>query len=147
MPRSYSRIAVLFFLMQQLSLSLHSQEIKEKPQEVYDKEEEVIYDQKRYRVHNNYLTFGAGYIGSSLRNQAQKHTAADFNFHVRYSHFQLGVMMSGTEYLSNNDIQFHVGWGKRVETRPYNLAVFGGATYGTGVLTLVDANGQIYPQY
>lgn len=93
----------------------------------------MIYDGKRYRIHNNYLTLGPGFLGSTIRNQSQKCIAIDFQFHIKTQQFQGGVMMSGNEFQSNNNIQLHVGYGYRRETKATNLAAFVGPTYFTGV--------------
>jgi hypothetical protein len=99
----------------------------------YNRKEEIIHDAKRYRIHNNYLTFGGGFANSTIRNQSQKVVGADFQFHVKRQHFQAGVLMSGEQFLSNNHVQGHIGYGYRRETKFSNLAVFGGPAYFYGV--------------
>lgn len=99
----------------------------------YNRKEEVLYDGKRYRVHNNYLTAGGGFAMASNRKDVQKAVAVDFQFHIRRQHFQAGVMMAGDAFLSNNHVQAHVGYGFRREKRTSNFAIFAGPTYFTGV--------------
>lgn len=101
--------------------------------EKYDRKEEVVYDNKRYRKHNNYLTAGGGFDYASNRSSLQKAIGADFQFHIRRQNFQIGGLMSGEEFLSNNHVQAHVGYGFRRETKSSNLAIFAGPTYFTGV--------------
>jgi hypothetical protein len=124
-------------------MDLHCQ--SEKPVDEYDRKEEILHKSKRYRIHNNYVTFGAGYASSTIRTTTQKVAGGDFQFHIRRQHFQVGVLMSGLEFLANNNIQGHFGYGKRWEDGDYNLAVFGGISYSEGVKTLTDTSGRIYP--
>ena len=118
----------------------------EPKKEVYDNKEEILHRLKRYRLHNNYLTFGGGFMSNSRFSQSQKHVAADFVFHVREQHYSFGVMMSGYDYFSNNQVQMHGCYVKRFETATYNLAFFGGPSYHTGVQTYTDSTG-IKPLY
>jgi hypothetical protein len=113
----------------------------------YFKNEEVIHHAKRYRIHNNYLSFGPGFLGSALRNADQKVLGIDFQWHIRRQHFQTGVMMSGDSYGSNNNLQAHIGYGWRKETTTYNFAWYAGPSYFTGVLTIRDSLQQIKPKF
>jgi len=99
----------------------------------YNRKEEINYQNKRYRIHNNYLTLGGGFLGSTLRDDVQNVVAADYQFHIRRQHFQAGAMMSGEEFLSNNYIQVHLGYGYRIENYNSNFAAFIGPTYFSGV--------------
>lgn len=103
----------------------------EKP--YYDRKEEIIYDGKRYRIHNSYLSLGGGFLQSSIRSTLQKTLGADFQFPIRRMHFQVGAMMSGEGFSSNNHIQGHVCYGFRRERTKNNLALFFGPSYATGV--------------
>ncbi len=82
---------------------------------------------------------GAGYLGSSLRKDAQQNVGFDFNFHIRRQNFQAGLLMSGNQFLSNNNIQTHLGYGWRKEGNTSNFAVYGGLTYFYGVLGIADS--------
>lgn len=104
----------------------------------YRPKEEIIYYGKRYRIHNNYLTLGGGFLNSSIRDQSQKCAGADFVFHLREQHLQVGMMMSGDEFLSNNNVQVHLGYGYRRETHSSNLAAYIGPTWFTGVVPYTD---------
>lgn len=95
--------------------------------------EEVLYDGKRYRLYNNYLTVGAGFLSSSIRHTVQKSVAADYNFHIRRHYFQAGLSMSGDEFLANNNSELRVGYGLRRERNTTNLAAYIGPTFFTGV--------------
>jgi len=104
---------------------------KNKPR--YDRKEEILYDGKRYRKYNNYLTGGGGYLGSTIRTQVQKAIGLDYQFHIRRQYFQSGIMMSGEEFLSNNHLQAHLGYGIREEKNLTNLTLFGGPSFFYGV--------------
>jgi hypothetical protein len=119
--------------------------LKKKPE--YFRKEELIFDGKRYRKYNNYVTVGGGFLVSSLRDDVDKGVGADFHFHIRRQYFQAGVLMSGPEFLSNNNVQGHFGYGLRRERANSNLAIYGGVTYFTGVVTLSDSALGIVPYY
>lgn len=72
-------------------------------------------------------------MGSTLRAQVQKSVGIDYNFHVRRQYFQTGLLMSGEEFLSNNNIGFHACYGIREEKNSTNIALFGGPSIFTGV--------------
>jgi hypothetical protein len=126
-----------------IAASLSGQEIiSEKPKDIkppYFRKEEIIVSGKRYRVHNNYLTAGPGFLSSSLRNTSQKAIGIDFQFHIRRQHFQTGVMMSGEDFGANNNVGAHIGYGYRKETKRNNYAFFVGPSYYTGVTAIQDS--------
>lgn len=131
-------------------ISLAAQENKDslparKQKEEYFRKEEILHAGKRYRRYNNYLTFGAGYLGSTLRSDMQKNIGADFHFHIQKQYFQAGVVMSGIDFLSNNNVQAHFGYGYRQERSNYNLAAYGGISYYTGVIGILDTAGFSVP--
>jgi hypothetical protein len=104
-----------------------------KPELHYYRKEEIIYDGKRYRIHNSYVTVGGGFMQSSIRQGSQKTLGVDFQLPVRKLHFQLGGMVSGYGFGSDNNRQLHVGWGYRRERTGDNLAVYAGPSYYWGV--------------
>jgi hypothetical protein len=110
----------------------------------YDRKEEIIFDGKRYRIHNNYLTFGIGLLQSNIRNQSQKTAGVDFQFHLKKQHFQAGAMMSGDDLFGNNNTQFHCGYGYRREKNTSNVAIYAGPTYFTGVEGAAGAPASFY---
>jgi hypothetical protein len=123
---------------------------KEKPKEEkppYDRKEEILYAGKRYRLYNNYITAGGGFMSSSIRDKEQKNIAINYHFHLRREYFQAGLMMSGEDFLSNNQVQGHFGYGWRKETSKINLGVYGGLTYLNGVIGRTDTVGNPYPEY
>jgi hypothetical protein len=55
--------------------------------------------------------------------------------------------MSGAEFLSNNNIQGHLGYGLRKEKNTSNFAIFGGLSYFTGVIAIEDPKFGLIPLY
>lgn len=115
-----------------------------KPEPAYYKKEEIVHDGKLYRVHNNYLSFGAGILASSIRDQTQRTIAVDFQFPIKTTHFQAGVVLSGESFTSNNTIQAHLCYGLRKETIRSNLAVFIGPSFYTGVKANAAGDAEFY---
>lgn len=128
-----NRFCFLIFMVYGFSMLSQNEKPPASEKPPFDRKEEILYDNKRYRIHNNYITLGAGYNVSSIREDVQQSVNADFQFHIRRHQFQFGAMMSGQEFFSNNNTQLHLGYGLRKETNTANLAVFGGPTYFTGV--------------
>lgn len=114
--------------------------------EYYRKEEILLYG-KRYRIHNNYLSFGPGFMSSTIRSTSQKGLGVDFNFHIRRQYFQAGALMSGETIGSNNHLQAHICYGYRKETKTSNLAFYAGPNYYSGVITQTDPQLGVYPTY
>ncbi len=100
----------------------------------YDRKEEIIDNNKRYRIHNNYLTVGPGFGSSNIRVSEQSIIGLDFNFHIRKQYFQAGILMSGNKFLSNNNLAAHLCYGYRKETNKYNFAFYGGVSYNEGII-------------
>jgi hypothetical protein len=113
----------------------------------YDRREEIISDAKRYRIHNNYLTAGFGYSKSTIRKSEQSTLGIDFNFHIKRQHFQAGILMSGNQFLSNNNLQGHIGYGYRIENEKSNIAFFAGPSYNTGVIDPVFRDTDTIPAH
>lgn len=132
-------LIILIILTSSLQAQVETNTLK-KGQPDYYKNEEIISYGKRYRIHNNYLTAGPGFLSSSLRQPIQKALGIDFQFHIKRQHFQIGGFMSGEDFGSNNNLQAHIGYGIRKENKNYNLAFFAGPSYITGVLTVVDTS-------
>jgi hypothetical protein len=144
----FGTIRHLLYIFILLSIPGFSQ--KEKPREQkppYDRKEEILSAGKRYRLYNNYVTAGGGIMASSIRGKEQKNIGINYHFHIQRQYFQAGLMMSGEEFLSNNQVQGHLGYGWRKETSKINLAFFGGLTYFNGVIGRTDTSGNSYPEY
>lgn len=138
---------VLFIIVLVSSFQCFSQKEKPKERPTYYRKEEILYAGKRYRLWNNYITAGGGIMGSSIRSKEQKNIGINYHFHIQRHYFQAGVMMSGEDFLSNNQVQGHLGYGLRKETTKLNMAAFGGLTYFNGVIGRTDTTGNPYPEY
>ncbi len=57
----------------------------------------------------------------------------DYQFHIRRQYFQTGILMSGEEFLSNNNVQVHACYGIREEKNLTNVCIYGGPSFFTGV--------------
>ena len=95
----------------------------------FNRKKEIVYDGKRYRVYNSYLTFGAGKAYSDIRRNVQSCINADFQFHLTKEYFQMGFFMSGDEFLRNTNLSGHICYGYRYEKPLFNLAAFVGPSY------------------
>jgi hypothetical protein len=101
----------------------------------FDPKEEIVYDNKRYRVWNSYMTFGGlwGFNtqipGKGNLPSPQFVGAMDLNFHIQKEYFQMGAFISGNTFYDKNNVSLHAGWGKRIEKNKYNFAAFGGINY------------------
>ena len=110
----------------------------------YNKKAEIVYDGKRYRVYNNYLTFGIGDAYSDIRAKDQVGLNVDFQFHLQKEYFQAGFFMTGDQLLRNTNIQGHLCYGIRREKQKYNLAGFIGPSYSTFLTSVADSSGLLY---
>lgn len=118
---------------------------KKKPK--YYRKEEIIFEAKRYRLYNNYMTFGPMIGTSTIREETQKGIGLDFNWHIRRQYFQTGVMMSGLDFGNNNNVGAHIGYGHRVETNYFNVAGFVGPSFNYGVEGNVSGFPEFYSTY
>jgi hypothetical protein len=114
----------------------------------YDRKEEIIYNDKRYAVHNNFLMLGGGYSYSSLRKTEQVTVGIDFIFHIKRQHFQIGVLMSGDKFNSNNNLSGHLGYCYRIEDETKNIILGAGLSQNKGkVLAHVNGDGDTVPDF
>lgn len=85
---------------------------------------EIVYDGKRYRVHNSWLSFGAGAGYNTKWPKDEKNLGADFSFHIKQHYFRAGGFMSGANFTASNNYSFHLCYGLRKEKEKYNLSAF-----------------------
>jgi hypothetical protein len=107
----------------------------------FNKKAEVVYDGKRYRVYNNYLTFGICEAYSDVRKKEQVGINVDYQFHLQKEYFDAGFFMTGDYILKNTMISGHVCYGIRKEKQKYNLAGFIGPSYSRFVTGYTDTSG------
>lgn len=121
----------LFLIYITLS-SLHS--FAQRDTSKYDRLEEVLDNDKRYAIHNNYLQAGAGFAYSNLRKSEQSVIGIDYFFHIKRTHFQVGFLMSGDKFLSNNNLSGHLGYCYRIEDFKKNVAFTAGISQNKGAI-------------
>jgi hypothetical protein len=100
--------------------------------DTFDRKKEIILQNKRYHIYNNYLSAGVGQCYNSGWQQVELCTSFDFNFHARKNYFQIGGNLVGPALWNNNCIQLHAGWGYRLERCNYMLAAYGGVSFSDG---------------
>lgn len=120
----------VFYLLS-LSCFLFAQKPKEPAD---DLKKEIIFDNKKYRVYNNWLNAGAGPAYNSNVPRTQFSLVLDYSFHIQKEYFQFGVLLSGDDFGNYNNIHAHGCYGRRKETARYNLAAFLGASYTSGYM-------------
>jgi hypothetical protein len=91
---------------------------------VFNSKEEIALDGKRYRVHNSWLSVGAGAGYNTRWPKDEKNIGADFTFYIKQHHFRIGGFMSGANFTASNNYSFHLCYGWRKETEKYNLSAF-----------------------
>lgn len=92
----------------------------------YDPKKEIVYDDKRYRVYNNWLSIGAGASYNSKWPKDEKNIGVDFSFHIKKHYWRVGGFLSGRDYTAANNYSFHLGYGLRKEANKFNLSAFAG---------------------
>lgn len=95
----------------------------------FNPKKEIAYDGKRYRVYNNWLTFGGGAGYNSRWLKDEKNLAIDYTFHVKQYYIRAGAFMSGRDFTAANNYNFHLGLGLRKEEEKYNLSAFIGPSF------------------
>lgn len=55
--------------------------------------------------------------------------------------------MSGQEFLGNNNVSGHFGYGLRKENSNFNFSVYGGINYFTGVYAVADTGNTTRPEF
>ena len=104
---------------------------KFKVQENY-KREFVIGD-KRYRVYDNWVNFGAGIAYHSKNPRMQMILGLDMNFHIKKAYFNAGGYVSGDGYGQWNNYQLHAGYfGFRKQNLKMHMAACGGLSFTNG---------------
>lgn len=94
---------------------------------------EIVVGDKRYRVYNNWVSFGAGPGYHSANPRTQFALGINFNFHIKKYYFNLGGVMSGDQFGVWNNYTGHAGYiAWRKETEHKNMAAMAGVSYTQG---------------
>jgi hypothetical protein len=112
--------------------------LSEMYKEPYERKREVIFQNKKYHIYNNYVTGGIGKCYNSGWNNVQLCPALDFNFHIGKQSFQIGGVLSEPNFGINNCLQIHLCYGYRIERSNYMLAAYGGISHTSGYLKPVN---------
>ena len=107
-----------------------------KPEEDYKRE--IIFDGKRYRVYNSYLSLGAGKCYNSVPDKINFNGGADFCFHIKKAYAQIGAMTTGSKSYKRSSFQMHAGAGYRKDLLKMSYAAYAGASYTVGYLPITD---------
>jgi hypothetical protein len=113
----------------------------------YNRKREIVYDGKRYRVYNSYLSFGGGKAWSDIRDRTQSYLNVDFTFHITKQYLSLGILMSGDYFLRNKNLSGHLCYAYRIEKEKYNLAGFLGPSYSYFATGTKDSSGLYIVKY
>jgi hypothetical protein len=129
-PRSIIVLALLLILV--VGSGLRAQDTSKFVMKENFKREIVVGD-KRYRVYNNWVSFGVGPAYHSENPRTQFALGLDFQFHIKKLYFNLGGMLSGDEFGVWNNYTGHIGYVPwRKETEKKNMAAFAGVSYTQG---------------
>lgn len=94
---------------------------------------EIVIDNKRYRVYNNWVTFGGGGTWHSENPRTQLNVGMNYFFHIKKHYFGFGGLVSGDEFGLWNNFSGHAGYVPwRKETDRKNMAAFAGLSYTLG---------------
>ena len=122
--KKYRHLFFSFFCL--LTGFIAAQE-KQAPKPVW-KQDTIIKDNV-FKKYSNWLSGGAGIANNNHFVNSQFTGGVDYNFHIEKKYFQLGLFLSGDQYGSYNNYQFHLCYGKRVESGSINFSYFGGLSY------------------
>lgn len=129
------RFLIFYFLLFNSFISLAQ---KEKQTED-DLKKEIIYQDKRYRVYNNWLGVGAGPASNNNVPQTQFSIYSNYSFHIQKQYYQFGILLSGNRFGDYNNVQAHLCYGLRRETIKYNLSAFLGPSFTSGLMYIDTA--------
>ena len=110
----------------------YNKELTKLYKDTFERKKEIVIQNKRYRIYNNYLSAGVGQCYNSGWKEFDLCSSFDFNFHARKNYFQIGGNLVGPALWNNNCIQLHAGWGYRIERSNYLLAAYGGVSFSDG---------------
>ena len=91
---------------------------------VFDRKKEIVFDGKRYRVYNDWLSVAAGVNYNTKWPKDEKNIGVDFSFHAKQHYFRAGGFLSGVDFTAANNYSFHLGYGLRKEGDRFNLSAF-----------------------
>ena len=97
---------------------------------------EIVINNKRFRIYNNWTEIGFGAAYHSANPRTQVILSYEFNFHIHQHYFGFGGMIGGDmqdRFSVRNNFQFRAVWiPLRKDNEVYHLALMGGISYSTG---------------
>ncbi|MBI3512242.1 MAG: hypothetical protein HY064_16400 [Bacteroidetes bacterium] len=92
--------------------------------------QEFILNNKRYKVWDNWVNFGAGYSFYTNNPKLQFVMGADFNFHIKSIYLNGGGFLSGDNYGLFNNYEIHLGYIPiRHQNTKFHYAVIASPSY------------------
>jgi hypothetical protein len=130
----FSLLFSLFFLKTgaQTNDSLPYSKPEKAPAPAFNPKEEVEVGGKRFRVYNNWLNVGFGEGLNTTLPFTESVLNVDLHFHIGPRYFQLGTFLSGDRFLSFNNYNIHLCYGKRWENVKRNIYLCAGPSYSYG---------------
>lgn len=131
--RTYSAFKVLLFAVVMLMPMLVSAQDTSKFVVRENFKREIVIENKRYRVYNNWVTFGAGGAYHSANPRTQFALGMNFEFRINKYYFNLGGLMSGDQFGVWNNYSGHLGFVPfRRENEKRNMAAMACLSYTVG---------------
>lgn len=114
-------------------LAVSAQKLRAQADTVFNPKKEIVFEDKRFRVYNNWISGGAGPAWHSDNPRTQLALGLNFNFHIKQYYFRVGGMFSGDRFGTWNNYHGHAGYiFKRRENEKMNQSVLAGISYSTG---------------
>ena len=123
----FAAIAIFLLLTSSLLTSSIAAQDKERPLPVW-KQDTIIKDDV-FRKYSNWISAGGGTAKNNHIDNSQFTGGLDYKFHLQRQYYQFGLLVSGDQFGSYNNYQFHLCYGKRVESGTLNFAYFAGLSY------------------
>ncbi len=127
---NYGRFAAIaFFLLPAFAFLTSSVTAQDKQSPLSAWKQDTIIKDDVFRKYSNWISAGGGTAKNNHFDNSQFTGGLDYNFHLRRQYYQFGLLVSGDQFGSYNNYQFHLCYGKRVESSTLNFAYFAGLSY------------------
>jgi len=123
------RFTLRFFFIFIFFLSLCKYQYAQKDTATFNRKKEVVFDNKRYRVYNSWLSAGAGISYNTKWPKDERNTGVDFSFYIKDQIFRIGAFASGADFHAINNYNLHLCYGYRKESGKFNVSAFLGPSY------------------
>jgi hypothetical protein len=123
----FAAIAFFCLLISPLMTSSVAAQNKQSPLPAW-KQDTIIRDDV-FRKYSNWISGGGGSAINNHINNTQFTGGLDYNFHLHRQYYQFGLLVSGDQFGSYNNYQFHLCYGKRHESGTTNFSYFAGLSF------------------